>query len=105
MDAHSTCLQKNDGRATSEAEEMIYVNVYMNAAINNETSPSGKALALMHFLVSFFFFSSRRRHTRCSRDWSSDVCSSDLTLRNTSDAAASFFWSIMHRPNTMWALT
>src|SRR6478752_8777153 len=28
----------------------------------------------------FFFFSSRRRHTRCSRDWSSDVCSSDLEL-------------------------
>src|SRR5687768_18443409 len=28
-----------------------------------------------------FFFSSRRRHTRCSRDWSSDVCSSDLSLR------------------------
>src|SRR5205809_1946437 len=27
-----------------------------------------------------FFFSSRRRHTRCSRDWSSDVCSSDLLL-------------------------
>src|SRR2546429_3744705 len=27
-----------------------------------------------------FFFSSRRRHTRCSRDWSSDVCSSDLYL-------------------------
>src|SRR5208282_6408194 len=26
-----------------------------------------------------FFFSSRRRHTRCYRDWSSDVCSSDLT--------------------------
>src|SRR5690606_40573386 len=29
---------------------------------------------------SFFFFSSRRRHTRFSRDWSSDVCSSDLFL-------------------------
>src|SRR5687768_18496136 len=28
-----------------------------------------------------FFFSSRRRHTRCSRDWSSDVCSSDLVTR------------------------
>src|SRR3989449_6195491 len=27
-----------------------------------------------------FFFSSRRRHTRCSRDWSSDVCSSDLAV-------------------------
>src|SRR5207245_3482009 len=29
--------------------------------------------------VLFFFFSSRRRHTRCYRDWSSDVCSSDLS--------------------------
>src|SRR5690606_7024186 len=29
----------------------------------------------------FFLFSSRRRHTRFSRDWSSDVCSSDLRLR------------------------
>src|SRR5690625_5534613 len=28
--------------------------------------------------MSFFFFSSRRRHTRWPRDWSSDVCSSDL---------------------------
>src|SRR2546421_62587 len=28
----------------------------------------------------FFFFSSRRRHTRSDRDWSSDVCSSDLAL-------------------------
>src|SRR3989442_11225253 len=28
----------------------------------------------------FFFFSSRRRHTRCGRDWSSDVCSSDLAV-------------------------
>src|SRR5690606_40076290 len=27
-----------------------------------------------------FFFSSRRRHTRFSRDWSSDVCSSDLII-------------------------
>src|SRR5687768_18340897 len=32
-------------------------------------------------LFFFFFFSSRRRHTRCSRDWSSDVCSSDLDRR------------------------
>src|SRR5256885_5633981 len=29
----------------------------------------------------FFFFSSRRRHTRLQGDWSSDVCSSDLTVR------------------------
>src|SRR5437868_12302899 len=29
-------------------------------------------------LEAMFFFSSRRRHTRSKRDWSSDVCSSDL---------------------------
>src|SRR3712207_3554404 len=32
----------------------------------------------MRFYIIFFFFSSRRRHTRYWRDWSSDVCSSDL---------------------------
>src|SRR5438045_8999251 len=32
----------------------------------------------MYWLVFLFFFSSRRRHTRCLSDWSSDVCSSDL---------------------------
>src|SRR6266496_5621969 len=30
--------------------------------------------------IVMFFFSSRRRHTRSLRDWSSDVCSSDLAL-------------------------
>src|SRR5256884_5806321 len=33
---------------------------------------------IIYIIIFFFFFSSRRRHTRCSRDWSSDVCSSDL---------------------------
>src|SRR3712207_6715653 len=32
-------------------------------------------------MSGFFFFSSRRRHTRYWRDWSSDVCSSDLGFR------------------------
>src|SRR5690606_40727839 len=36
----------------------------------------------------FFFFSSRRRHTRFSRDWSSDVCSSDLGRRRRSGESA-----------------
>src|SRR6266550_6878428 len=41
--------------------------------------------------VGVFFFSSRRRHTRCSRDWSSDVCSSDLRrLRAYLDACFPF---------------
>src|SRR5256884_5931249 len=40
-----------------------------------EHEATGQAdLALRYDLI---FFSSRRRHTRCSRDWSSDVCSSD----------------------------
>src|SRR2546426_5208106 len=34
------------------------------------------------FSAVFFFFSSRRRHTRLQGDWSSDVCSSDLSLRS-----------------------
>src|SRR3989449_6660835 len=38
----------------------------------------------------FFFFSSRRRHTRCSRDWSSDVCSSDLSHTES--------WSVLWDP-------
>src|SRR5690606_40418220 len=45
-----------------------------------------------------FFFSSRRRHTRFSRDWSSDVCSSDLTAEQIEVCAeervpiVSFHW-------------
>src|SRR3712207_7992380 len=33
--------------------------------------------------MCFFFFSSRRRHTRYWRDWSSDVCSSDLMTQSS----------------------
>src|SRR5690606_40167015 len=35
-----------------------------------------------------FFFSSRRRHTRFSRDWSSDVCSSDLNAQKVAEFLA-----------------
>src|SRR5438874_8676928 len=45
----------------------------------------------------FFFFSSRRRHTRSLRDWSSDVCSSDLRPRplvqETGRAISSLIWA------------
>src|SRR2546428_14000484 len=34
-------------------------------------------------MILYFFFSSRRRHTRSDRDWSSDVCSSDLRAGST----------------------
>src|SRR5215510_2094861 len=39
----------------------------------------------------FFFFSSRRRHTRWPRDWSSDVCSSDLAIDGAVVAGATEF--------------
>src|SRR2546429_2878594 len=43
--------------------------------------PCSYILSILSTLcIWFFFFSSRRRHTRCSRDWSSDVCSSDLRM-------------------------
>src|SRR3989449_3872477 len=56
-------------------------------------------LAIQYHLL--FFFSSRRRHTRCSRDWSSDVCSSDLVphlfgataFREASWPIASVVWA------------
>src|SRR6266702_8090453 len=43
-------------------------------------------------LCCFFFFSSRRRHTRWPRDWSSDVCSSDLFTRALVICPGSLSW-------------
>src|SRR5256884_2142152 len=43
----------------------------------------------------FFFFSSRRRHTRCSRDWSSDVCSSDLVPYRIKGIPCLVAWFVM----------
>src|SRR2546429_2474064 len=57
----------------------------------------------LYLILFFFFFSSRRRHTRCSRDWSSDVCSSDLLLPSSRRppqaryAAALQSWPRRHR--------
>src|SRR5439155_9749243 len=45
------------------------------------------------FFLFFFFFSSRRRHTRWPRDWSSDVCSSDLGAGHPCFERTSYFFS------------
>src|SRR5262249_31892144 len=58
---------------------------------------------------SFFFFSSRRRHTRLVSDWSSDVCSSDLTKGDFVSGAyndevplGTKFQAVMSRLNAGW---
>src|ERR1019366_10718203 len=47
--------------------------------------------------VCFFFFSSRRRHTRLVSDWSSDVCSSDLFWRQAFHGLAEDFHHALKR--------
>src|SRR5699024_12147022 len=49
---------------------------YRASFLPSEITPKYSLL----FLYCCFFFSSRRRHTRSKRDWSSDVCSSDLKV-------------------------
>src|SRR5690606_39560103 len=48
-----------------------------------------------------FFFSSRRRHTRFSRDWSSDVCSSDLFLEVFTDQPGVQLYTGNHLDGTL----
>src|SRR5690625_1819260 len=50
------------------------------------------------YLIFIFFFSSRRRHTRWPRDWSSDVCSSDLPLPRTGPALTASRAPLAPRP-------
>src|SRR2546429_3884363 len=55
---------------------MVVMTVILHRCL---TDGSNVVFMARSVVVFFFFFSSRRRHTRCSRDWSSDVCSSDLS--------------------------
>src|SRR5437762_4471605 len=59
---------------------------------------------LYFFFLFFFFFSSRRRHTRYIGDWSSDVCSSDLTMPSMSVWIDSRKWhtSALQSPPSLW---
>src|SRR5690606_41161222 len=52
-----------------------------------------------------FFFSSRRRHTRFSRDWSSDVCSSYLFRTYAEVTIAAYFDGAGLRPRHTWDQT
>src|SRR5260221_4879192 len=48
--------------------------------------------------LSYFFFSSRRRHTRSLCDWSSDVCSSDLSFSRYSPGADAIVYNQASAP-------
>src|SRR5690606_40612581 len=50
------------------------------------SSPATRSTIFSSSSITSFFFSSRRRHTRFSRDWSSDVCSSDLEVHRKDQA-------------------
>src|SRR5947209_12474879 len=56
-------------------------------------------LLYVYSIFFFFFFSSRRRHTRYWRDWSSDVCSSDLEAL---DATRRSYGKMLEAGATSW---
>src|SRR5690606_40004711 len=59
----------------------------------------------LNLFIFLFFFSSRRRHTRFSRDWSSDVCSSDLRpgIHADTDRNITVAGGVNHRLNPVLA--
>src|SRR5256886_3429312 len=65
----STCLSVCDVNLYMRHGMMMVVMIYSIIFCRSSS-----------FFFFFFFFSSRRRHTRFDCDWSSDVCSSDLTF-------------------------
>src|SRR2546421_2402773 len=69
--------------ASSTFARAVGMNVLLNVCSSSSLRLLGPSLPLyasesVWTFFIFFFFSSRRRHTRSDRDWSSDVCSSDL---------------------------
>src|SRR5947199_4493356 len=62
--------------------DLEYLDLTFHKDLTKAKIKERSELSLLHdldnLLILVFFFSSRRRHTRCLSDWSSDVCSSDL---------------------------
>src|ERR1039458_10651155 len=60
-------------------------------------------LGVLHGAVLVFFFSSRRRHTICLSDWSSDVCSSDLCIGSPDARKSSNFFNAAKKRSTSFS--
>src|SRR5262249_56433353 len=80
--AHVTCWRVRIARTVSLCPGCLpsLALTHVHASLLLRISPTLFRLARSCILLYslFFFFSSRRRHTRLVSDWSSDVCSSDL---------------------------
>src|SRR5207249_9239947 len=73
--------RKHSGRRRCRWGQTVYSN-NLRIPIQEAIWPTSRNVSCDHeSAVKDFFFSSRRRHTRSKRDWSSDVCSSDLRQR------------------------
>src|SRR5258705_9444206 len=59
---------------------MQWCGDYSLLSVSNHPEQRIRPAEVTGFKTFSFFFSSRRRHTRCLSDWSSDVCSSDLPV-------------------------
>src|ERR1039457_5076851 len=79
--------KKKDTLEKTNSDVMVYRTCCIHVDAQLEHLPAVRAprncvsVVSCDILVGFFFFSSRRRHTRLQGDWSSDVCSSDLLQR------------------------
>ena len=72
----------------------VCVHVFGARLLTVSSDLGGCFVVVLFFVFCLFFFSSRRRHTRCSRDWSSDVCSSDLAFTSETRLPRCFLISI-----------
>src|SRR5438105_10966783 len=68
--------------------DVVEVVIWRESSVSGGSGAVQMFLRWQHRKPYRFFFSSRRRHTRSTRDWSSDVCSSDLLLTPMANTSA-----------------
>src|SRR6202034_3617985 len=72
-------------RRRARAFQCSSVALRVQGCVRVEREREADAISYRAAVVTVFFFSSRRRHTRFDCDWSSDVCSSDRSEEHTSE--------------------